>query len=125
MLFPDRKLANMDYLKKLCEKSDYYGAVIADEMGFPLADYNCPISTESLAAFTSVLGDSLEKAENILELEDANNITLEINETDKVALRRFTALNSPYFLLVVCSQAAVFPGLIEPTISEIITRLTE
>ncbi|NIA04607.1 MAG: AAA family ATPase [Proteobacteria bacterium] len=112
-------------LKELCEKSDYYGAVLADEMGFPLADYNCPISTDALAAFTSVLGDSLEKAESILEQEDANNITLEINESDKVALRRLNALNSTYFLLVICPQAAVFPGLVELTISEIIAKLTE
>ncbi|HEW79013.1 MAG TPA: ParA family protein [Phycisphaerales bacterium] len=112
-------------LKELCEKSDYYGAVLADEMGFPLADYNCPINTDALAAFTSVLGDSLEKAESILEQEDANNITLEINESDKVALRRLNALNSTYFLLVICPQAAVFPGLVELTISEIIAKLTE
>jgi len=115
----------INILKELCEKSDYYGAVIADEMGFPLADYNCPISTEALAAFTSVLGDSLEKAESILEQENANNITLEINETDKVALRSFNALNSTYFLLIICPLAAVFPGLIEPTITEIIAKLTE
>lgn len=122
------KLADDFYitiLKELCEKSDYYGAVIADEMGFSLADYNCPINSEALAAFTSVLGDSLEKAESILEQESANNITLEINETDKVGLRRFNALNSTYFLLVICPQAAVFPGFIEPTISEIIAKLTE
>ncbi len=112
-------------LRELCEKNDYYGAMLADEMGFPLAAYNCPISSEALAAFTSVLGDSIEKAESILELEDANNITLEINESDKVALRRFNALNSTYFLLVICPQAAVFPGLIELAISEIIAKLTE
>jgi chromosome partitioning protein len=112
-------------LKELCEKSEYYGAVVADEMGFPLSAYNCPGSIDTLAAFTSVLGDSLAKAENILELEGANNITLEINESDKVALRRFNALNSTYFLLVLCPQAAVFPGLVELTISEIITKLTE
>lgn len=112
-------------LKELCEKSDYHGAVLADEMGFPLASYNCPISTETLAAFTSVLGDSLEKAESILEQEEANNISLEINESDKVALRRFSALNSTYFVLVVCPQAAVFPGLVELTISEIQAMLTQ
>ncbi len=121
--FEDDLYTNL--LKELCEKSDYYGAVLADEMGFPLADYNCSISTDALAAFTSVLGDSLEKAESILEQEDPNNITLEINESDKVALRRFNALNSTYFLLVICPQAAVFPGLVELAISEIIARLTE
>lgn len=112
-------------LKELCDKSDYHGAVLADEMGFPLASYNSPISTETLAAFTSVLGDSLAKAESILEQEDANNISLEINESDKLALRRFNALNSTYFLLVVCPQAAVFPGLVELTISEIQAMLTQ
>ena len=111
-------------LKNLCEKSDYQGAVIADEMGFPIADYRCPIDPEMLAAFTSVLGDCLNKAEGILEFEDANNISLEINDSDKIALRRFTALNSTYFLLVICSQAAVFPGLTEPAISEIVAQLT-
>ncbi len=121
--FEDDLYTNL--LKELCEKSDYYGAVLADEMGFPLADYNCPINTDALAAFTSVLGDSLEKAESILEQEDPNNLTLEINESDKVALRRFNALNSTYFLLAVCPQAAVFPGLVELTISEIIAKLTE
>lgn len=112
-------------LRDLCEQSDYHGAVLADEMGFPLAAYNCPINTEALAAFTSVLGDALEKAESILEQEEANNISLEINGTDKVALRRFYALNSTYFLLVVCPQGAAFPGLVEPAITEIRARLTE
>ena len=112
-------------LKDLCEKSDYQGAVIADEMGFPIADYRCPIDPEMLAAFTSVLGDCLNKAEGILEFEDANNISLEINDADKIALRRFTALNNTYYLLVICSQAAVFPGLTEPAISEIVAKLTE
>lgn len=115
----------INLLKELCEESDYYGAVLADEMGFPITDYNCPIGVEALAAFTSILGDSLEKAESILEQADANNITLEINEFDKIALRRFNALNSTYFLLVICPQAAVFPGRIELTISEITAKLTE
>ena len=112
-------------LRDLCEQSDYHGAVLADEMGFPLAAYNCPINTEALAAFTSVLGDALEKAESILEQEDANNISLEINETDKVALRRFNALNTTYFLLVVCPRGAAFPGLVEPAITAIRAKLTE
>jgi len=111
-------------LRELCEESDYHGAVIADEMGFPLSDYNCPIGTESLAAFTSVLGDALEKAETILEQEEANNISLEINENDKIALRRFQALNNTYYLLVVCPQAAAFPGMSELTIADIVTGLT-
>jgi len=120
----DKKDLYTDLLRELCEKSDYYGAVIADEMGFPLTDYNCPLGTDSLAAFTSVLGDALEKAESILDQEDANNITLDINESDKIALRRFQALNSTYFLLVVCPQAAVFPGMVELTIADIVAELT-
>lgn len=112
-------------LKDLCAKNDYYGAVIADEMGLPLASYNCPINTDALAAFTSVLGDCLIKAENILELDDANNIFLEINETDRIALHRFSALNSSYFLLVICPRAAAFPGDAGQTISTITAKLTE
>ncbi len=124
LLFEDTDDAYTVLLKDLCEKSDYYGAVIADEMGFPLTSYNCPIGTESLAAFTSVLGDALEKAESILEQDDPNNITLEINEADKIVLRRFQAMNSTYFLLAVCPQAAVFPGMVELTIEKIVASLT-
>ena len=89
-------------LRNMCDNSQMHGAVIADEMGFPLANYKNPVATEALAAFTSVLDESLQKACSLLELESANNISMEINESDKLVLRKFDVLGSTYFLLVVC-----------------------
>lgn len=121
------KLENFysNLLKDLCEKSDYQSAIIADEMGYPIAEYRCPIDPETLAAFTSVLGDCINKAERLMKFEDANNISLEINESDKIALRRFTALNKTYYILVICSQAAIFPGLTEQAVADIVAKLTK
>ncbi len=113
-----------ELLAELCESNGYNGALLADEMGFPLTTHNCAIASDAMAAFTSVLGDTLEKAESVLDQEDANNITLEINECDMIGLHRFRALNSTYFLLVHCPRAAAFPGSIEMTAAEIRARLT-
>ncbi len=114
-----------DRLRDLCEKNGYNGALLADEMGLPLTSFNCPMDADALAAYTSVLGDTLEKAESVLEQEDANNISLEINESDRLVLHRFKALNSTYFLLVLCPRAASVPGSIEDTVAGIRARLME
>ncbi len=114
----------MDRLQELCEKNGYSSALLADEMGLSLTSCNCTIDTDALAAFTSVLADSLEKAESVLDQEDPNNITLEVNESDRIILHRFKALNSTYFLLLTGPRAAVFPGTIEETVAAIRARLT-
>ncbi len=113
-----------DILATMCEQGDLYGTVIADEMGFPLDDYNSPVSSEALAAFTSVLNDTLEKADSILDMHDANNLSMDISENDKLILRKFEVLNSTYYLLAVCPQESEPLGEMEVAISKIIAKLS-
>jgi len=113
-----------DILASMCERGDLYGTVLADEMGFPLDEYNSPVSTEALAAFTSVLHDTMEKAGTILNVHDANNISMDINENDKLILRKFEVLNSTYYLLAVCPQEAEPIGEMEIAVSKIISKLS-
>ncbi len=112
-----------DILATMCERGDIYGAVIADEMGFSLDDYNSPVSTDALAAFTSVLNDTLEKADSILDVQDANNIQMDINENDKLILQKFEVLNSTYYLLAVCPREAEPIGEMSIAVSKIISKL--
>ncbi|MBU1709956.1 MAG: ParA family protein, partial [Proteobacteria bacterium] len=112
-------------LKDMCGKGSFHGAVVADEMGFPLAHYNCPIDPEALAAFTSVLGDSLKKAGSILDQSRANNISLDLNDAEKISMRRFEALNNTYYLLVVSPLEVDNPGEMEVAVTEIIDGLTD
>jgi chromosome partitioning protein len=113
-----------DILAAMCERGDLYGTVIADEMGFPLDEYNSPVSTEALAAFTSVLNDTLEKADSILDMQNANNLSMDINENDKLILRKFEVLNSTYYLLAVCPQEAQPLGEMQIAVSKIISKLS-
>lgn len=113
-----------EILKEMCEKNHFHGAVVADEMGFPLADHQSPLSTDALAAFTSVLGDSLEKANSILDVQNANNISMDISENDKLSLRKFEVLNSTYFLITVCPLEVEPLGVMEVAVSRISTELS-
>lgn len=93
-----------DALKEMCESVGFYGAVVADEMGFPLADYSSPIGIDALAACSSLLGEALVKAGSIIEMSDVNNMAMDINAEDKLVLHRFAILEEWYFLVVVCPQ---------------------
>ncbi|MDH3346662.1 MAG: ParA family protein [Desulfobulbaceae bacterium] len=108
----------------MCERNNFHGAVVADEMGFPLVDYKSPISSDALAAFTSVLEDTLQKAGSILELPEANNISMDINENDKLLLRKFEVLNSTYYLLTLCPLEVEPLGEMEVAVAAIRIELS-
>ena len=113
-----------DILGSLCSKGNSYGAVVADKMGLPLASYHSPLSVDALAAYTTVLGDSIDKAYVILDQPNANNISLEINDTDKFVMRKFKVLDSIYYLLVVCPQVSDVLGEMEIAVSRIVSGLS-
>ncbi|MEN8134991.1 MAG: ParA family protein [Thermodesulfobacteriota bacterium] len=93
-----------DALQELCEGGGFYGAVVADEMGFPLADYRSPIGVDVLATCSSLLGEALVKAGGIIEMPDVNNLIMDINGEDKLVLHRFSILEEGYVLVAVCPQ---------------------
>lgn len=112
-------------LASLCRRGGLIGAVVADGKGLPLAEFNSPVGGENLAAFTSVLGNALERAGDLLGEHGANVISMDINYTDKVVLRSFNVEEELCFLLVICSQALDERAEVELSIEQITAILTE
>ena len=110
-------------LEKMCSSGGFYGAIVADAMGFALADFSSPVAVDTLAAFSSVLGDALAKAGSMLDQEAANNISMDMNGTDKIILRSFVVHDSVFYLLAVCPQEVDAPGEMQAAVSAIIDVL--
>lgn len=91
-------------LVSMCRRGDFTGSVLADNNGLPLAIYNSPVETDALAAFTSILGRSLEETRRLFDQSDANNISIDINYIDKVVLRKFLVNDEPFFLMIISPQ---------------------
>ncbi|MBU0482140.1 MAG: ParA family protein [Proteobacteria bacterium] len=117
-----------DQLKRilgdLCEKGLCHGALLADEMGFLLAEYNSPLGGETLATYSSVLGESLIKAGSILEMPDANNLVMDLNESDKLILHWCSILDERYYLITICPQEHEALGEIEQAANQIVEELS-
>lgn len=112
-------------LLRMCKRGDFHGAVLADFGGLPLAIYNSPVEGELLAAFTTIMGESLVKAATLLNHTNANNISMDINYVDKIVLRAFPVGESQYFLMIICPQSVDERAEVEVSIahiSEIISR---
>ncbi|MCK5003746.1 MAG: hypothetical protein KAS21_01585 [Candidatus Aminicenantes bacterium] len=91
-------------LSGMCKRGGFHGAVIADLDGLPVAVFNSPVNEDILAAYTTILGESLEKAASFLNQPDANNISIDINILDKIVLRKFTPDKTSYYLMVISPQ---------------------
>jgi chromosome partitioning protein len=105
---PDDRITAI--LRDLCNSCGCRGAVVADEMGLPLAEYQCPFGVDSLSTYGSVLGEALVSAGNILKVPEANNIVMDISEDEKLVLHRFPLLDGNYYLLSICLQEADILG---------------
>ncbi|MEN8152911.1 MAG: roadblock/LC7 domain-containing protein [Acidobacteriota bacterium] len=103
----------------MCRRGGFHGAVIADLNGLPLAVYNSPVDGDVLAAYSSILGESLEKATAFLNQPDANNISMDINILDKIVLRKFSITGKSYYLLIITPQNIDERAEIEVILSQI------
>lgn len=112
-------------LSSMCRRGGLIGAVVADSKGLPLADFNSPVGGDTLAAFTSVLGEALARAGSLLGETGAELISIDINYTDKVVLRRFGLNGEPYFLLVICPQDLDERTELELSIEQLTAVLSE
>ncbi len=108
-----------DSLVAMCKRGGFNGAVVADNNGFPLAAYNSPVDDDVIAAFTSVLGMALEQAGQLLDEHEANHIIMNINYTEKAALRQFFIDDAPYFLMIICPQEVDEKSEIELSIDRV------
>ncbi len=112
-------------LMRMCKRGGFHGAVLADFGGLPMAIYNSPVEGELLAAFTTIMGESLLKAATLLNHTNANNISMDINYVDKIVLREFPVGEARYFLMIISPQSVDERAEVEVSIahiSEIISR---
>ncbi|UCH94454.1 MAG: hypothetical protein JSV88_29865 [Candidatus Aminicenantes bacterium] len=93
-----------DALVSMCRRGEFSGSVLADNNGLPLAICNSPVEEDALAAFTSVLGQSLAETGRLLDQPNANHISMDINYMDKVVLRKFYVEDKPFFLMIITPQ---------------------
>jgi hypothetical protein len=114
----DLTIANM------CKRGGFISSIVADEGGVALAAYNVPENREAVAALASVLGTALDRAAVMLRSPGANNLSFDINYSDKVVLRRFTVRGRPFSLLLICSQTIDERGEIELSIDNIVSILS-
>ncbi len=75
-------------LVAMCERGGFSGAVVSDTLGLPLAVHNSPVQTDSIAAFSSILGDALAKAGRFLGQPGAENISMHINDFSRYIKNR-------------------------------------
>ncbi|MDI6795381.1 MAG: hypothetical protein QMD09_00460 [Desulfatibacillaceae bacterium] len=111
------KLANALYA--MCQRGGFSGALIVDDNGLPLAAHQSPVSEEAIGAFAIVLGTALAKAGKLLGQHNAENISIDINYTEKIVLRRFMMGQAPGYLLVICAQEVDERGEVELSIEQI------
>ncbi len=91
-------------LENLCLQSGFSSAVIADGKGLPIGGFNTPVSIDILAAFSSVLGDVIDKVPYFLTQYEAGNISIDINYIDKAVVQKFLIEEESFYLLIICSQ---------------------
>jgi hypothetical protein len=106
-------------LMSMCNRGKFHGAVLADDSGLPLAVYNSPVDDEVIAAFTSVLGKSLDRTAQLLKQPTANNISMDINYLDKLVLRKFHIKEETYYLMIISPQLVDERAEVELTITHI------
>lgn len=110
-------------LMAMCRRGGFSGAVVSDDTGLPLAVHNSPVDNERIAAFTSVLGDALAKAERFLEQHGAEYISMDINYEDKVVVRRFFYGEMEMYLMVLCAQTLDERAEVQMSIEQIVSIL--
>ncbi len=111
-------------LDALCLRASLAGAVLADDSGLPLAAHGRSVATENLAAFTSVLGEALEKAGRFLGHFAADYISMDVDYEHKLVLKRFLLEGSPYYLVVLGPQNVDERSELEVSVGHVLSVLS-
>jgi hypothetical protein len=111
-------------LEALCRRAGLAGAVAADESGLALAATGGGLPAEVLEAFTSVLGEALERAGRILGRRAADTISMDLDYSDKLVLRRFDFGEQRYSLMAICPQGVDERSEFEVSIGQIVSVLS-
>jgi predicted regulator of Ras-like GTPase activity (Roadblock/LC7/MglB family) len=111
-------------LSTLCDSEGYAGAMVTDASGLPLATSRNLEASDSLAAFSTVLGDVLTKAGSYLGHDDASHVTLDVGERQKVVLRRFYLEERAFYLVVICLRVLETHRALDRTVPRIVLTLS-
>lgn len=111
----ERSLADM------CARAGFKSAVVVDSRGLPLADHLSSIPIESVGALSAVLGDALLRVSSILGQAPLPLLSIDVDLTDKLVLRRIEANNDNYFLAVVAPQQLDERSDLELSVDQIAT----
>lgn len=106
-------------LTAMCERGGFLGAVVADAAGLCLAAVTPPVAEERLAALSATLGEALVQAGNLFTSGMANNLSLDLNYTDKLTVRRFLFGGVPFCLVVLCPQTCDERAEVELSVDEL------
>jgi hypothetical protein len=109
-------------LDALRRRAGLAAAVVADDSGFPLAVQGT--SVENLAAFTSVLGEALEKAGRLLGRYAADTISMDVDYEHELVLKRFRIERHTCYLMVLGPQHVDQRSELEVTIGQLVTILS-
>lgn len=112
-----------DILADLCRRGGFSGAMIADDMGLPVAVSHLRQNQDALAALATVMGESLKQADAILDLKEAETLSLWMSKDEKIILRSFTAQESKLYLLVFAPTNAEPASLLNKAVSIITAAL--
>ncbi len=110
-------------LESMCRSGKFNGSVLADRNGLPVAVYKSPVESDFLAPFTIVLDECIEKSSRFINRYNADNISMDINDLDKIVVKKFIAGNKLYFLMIICSQHVNQRPALVNAIAEIVPLL--
>lgn len=108
-------------LALLCSRARFTGAAVADGQGLALAAYNCPYDMEALSAFAAIMGEAIVRAGDTIGHAEADALSLDVNFTDKLVVRRFPVGDQTCLLLVLCPQELDERSEMELSIEQIST----
>jgi hypothetical protein len=103
-------------LSTACTRGGFASMALCDEAGLPLAVVHSPIDEDRLAGLTAVLGEALSRVARLWAGPRPEALSLDIDWSDKLVFRAFTADDRGYALLAVCPQAVDERGELELTV---------
>jgi len=117
----DRSLDPLEQaLERMCRRGGFQGSVLADNSGLLFSHFiTARWKGDIMAAFTSIMGESMAQAATLLRQPNANNISMDINYLDKIILRKFSIEDVSYFLLIISPQQVDERAEVELSITQV------
>jgi len=87
-----------------CSRGGFTGAALADASGLLLSLAKSPVAPARLEGLTAVLSETLERVARLWEGPRPDNLSLDVDYSDKLVFRTFQVDSRAYCLMVFCAQ---------------------